>query len=78
MSAINPMLKEEAAFDEAETRAMAMAFDDVCRALDLPPDANGERQTIAIRIVDLARAGETDPGIVCERIVREAKAISKL
>ena len=72
-TATDPFLSEAAAFDEAATHAMAIAFDDVCKTLNLPPDAGEERKAIAVRIVDLARGGLTDPHVLLDRVVREAK-----
>ena len=63
-TAADPFLSESAAFDEAATRAMALAFEDVCDTLNLPADADDERKAIAIRIVDLARAGVTDAHVL--------------
>ena len=71
-TAADPFLSESAAFHEAATRAMALAFEDICDTLNLPADADDERKAIAIRIVDLARAGVTDPHVLSDRVVREA------
>jgi hypothetical protein len=40
---------------------MSVAFDEVCRALNVSPTANGAREAIATRIIELARRGECGP-----------------
>jgi hypothetical protein len=73
-SAIHPSMRERATFDESETHALAAAYDEICKSMNLPTDAAGDRETIAIRVIDLARAGELDPRVLCARVLREARA----
>ena len=49
-----------------------MAFEDVCKALDIAPGATREREVIAGRIIELARRGERSPTRLTERVLREA------
>jgi hypothetical protein len=72
MPAIEPFL--EAAFEPEATQAMVAAFEDVCRAINLPDQADRERQAVAVRIVELARRGERDPHRLRDRVLREAGA----
>ena len=60
MSTIVPFLKNGSVFDPKDIAAMSMALDDVCNALDLRDDSSA-RQVIAVRIIDLAKAGERSP-----------------
>ena len=53
-------------------KAMSMALEDVCAALKIPPDAGAARETIAIHIIDLARAGERSPTKLRDRVLAEA------
>jgi hypothetical protein len=53
---------------------MAAAFDEVCRALNLPESAIGEREALASKIIDLARSGERNSHQLIERVLREAGA----
>jgi hypothetical protein len=71
MPAILPFLTDHSAFDPEATRAMAAAFEDVCRALKLDGDARA-REAIAGRIIELARRGERDPARLRERVLRDA------
>jgi hypothetical protein len=76
MATVVPFIREyaEAAFEPEATAAMSTAFDDVCRALNIPQDMTNERETIAIRIIDLARTGVIDAAALRDRVVEEARA----
>jgi hypothetical protein len=69
--AIYPYVKEESAFDPVDVEAMSMAFDDVCAALMLNHDARA-RETVAARIIELARRGEHSPTKLRDRVLQEA------
>jgi hypothetical protein len=71
---ILPFLKDQTVFEPEATQAMSIAFDEACRALNLTNGAHRERETVAVRIIELARRGERDPKRLCERILREAGA----
>jgi hypothetical protein len=71
MPAILPFLKDQSVFDPEATHAMSVAFEDVCRALKLNGDARA-RETVALRIIELARRGERDPERLRARVLREA------
>jgi hypothetical protein len=74
MAAILPFLKDQPVFDPEAVQAMSIAFDEACRALKLTDGAARERETVAIRIIELARRGERDPTRLRERVLREAGA----
>lgn len=59
-------------FEPDAVSAMSTAFDEICRSLQLPDGATRERETIAVRIIELARRGERDAKRLSERILREA------
>ena len=71
MPAIGPFLRDQTAFEPESTRAMSVAFEDVCRVLKLDGDARA-REAIAVRIIELARRGERDPERLRDRVLREA------
>jgi len=72
MGTIIPFLRQQSAFDPEATSAMSAAFDAVCDALNLAPsDARG-RETVAARIIELARRGERDPARLRDRVLGEA------
>jgi hypothetical protein len=71
---ILPFLKEQSAFDPEATSSMSIAFEAVCNALRLPVgDARG-RETVAARIIELARRGERNAERLRDRVLREAGA----
>jgi hypothetical protein len=70
LSAIIPFLKD-AVFDQADIMAMSQALDDVCAALEVNEDMRA-RETIATRIIELARRGEHNPIKLRDRVLNEA------
>jgi hypothetical protein len=72
MATILPLLKDQPVFDPEALHAMSAALDQACDALKLPENAARERETVAVRIVELARRGERDPKRLCDRILHEA------
>jgi hypothetical protein len=75
MSAIHPFVKDPSAFEPNVTRAMSVAFEDVCRTLALDRDASANdaaRETIAAQIIALARDGEHDSARLRDIVLREA------
>jgi hypothetical protein len=67
---IRPYLKE-GAFGPETVAAMAAAFDNVCKTLDAVGRSDLGKETVAIKIIELARAGETDPVVLCEMTLSE-------
>lgn len=60
----------DGAFDPNDIKAMSMALDDVCAALNL---VNGDpaREVIAERIISLARNGERSPTRLRDRVLQQ-------
>src|SRR6202035_2800501 len=69
MAIILPFVKD-GVFDDKDITAMSTALD-VCKILNLRDDS-AAREVIAIRIIDLARAGERSPARLRDRILHEA------
>jgi len=67
---ITPFLTD-GTFDPEDIKAMSMALDDVCEALNLGI-GNPARETIAERIIALARNGERSPTLLRDRVLKEA------
>jgi hypothetical protein len=63
---------KECAFDPQDVSAMSLAFDEVCKALDLPADAASTREVIAIRIIELAKRGGRNPSFLRDQVLSEA------
>lgn len=66
-------LEERTVFEPQDIHSMSQALDEVCHALHLEADS-GARETIAVRIIDLAHQGERDPVRRSERPLAEAKS----
>ncbi len=50
---------------------MSAALEEVCRALNVNGDVKA-KETLAVRIIELARRGERDAGRLRDRVLREA------
>ena len=72
MGILLPFVRGQSVFESEELRAMSDALDQACYALRLPETAARERETVAVRIVELARRGERDPERLCERVLHDA------
>jgi hypothetical protein len=70
MATILPFVKD-GVFDQKDIAAMSTALDEVCKMLNLRDDSSA-KEVIAIRIIDLARAGERNPTRLRDRILHEA------
>jgi hypothetical protein len=74
MVAILPFSREECAFDPKDVTAMSVAFEEVCKQLDLPADATTTREVIAIRIIELAKRGQRSPTVLRDQVLREERS----
>ena len=57
-------------FDAETLRNMTQAFDAVCERLKLAPD-DPQRGDLATKIIELAAAGEREPGRLFARAIEE-------
>jgi hypothetical protein len=71
MAAIIPFLQDAGVFEPADIKGISMAFEDVCRALELDNNERA-RKTVAVRIIELARRGERSPTKLRDRALAEA------
>jgi len=69
MGAIHPFVS--VAFEPNDIEAMSHAYEDVCHALHINGDARA-RETIAERVIELARRGERCPTALRDRVLAEA------
>jgi hypothetical protein len=67
----------ENVFEPKDIAAMSMALDDVCKTLNLNNDSSA-RETVAVRIIDLAMAGERSPARLRDRVLHEAAVASRV
>ena len=71
---IRSYLGEQSTFEPLHVEAMSAALTDACCTLGIPhTDAKG-RETIAARIIDLARNGVFDAKALSARGVKEAQS----
>jgi hypothetical protein len=63
---ITPFLNGER-FDPETTRVLSVALEMTCIALRTGDCDDGVRQAIAIKIIELAKAGERNPDLLCEQ-----------
>jgi hypothetical protein len=67
-----PTLRAGGKFEPEDIEAMSLAFEELCKALDVRPGATREREAIAVRIIELYRRGERSPAHLTERVLKEA------
>ena len=67
---IRPYLKE-GAFGPETVSAMGRAFEDVCQKLESAGRSDFSKETIASKIIELARGGEADPVVLREMALME-------
>jgi len=67
---IRPFIKE-GAFGPDAISVMATAFEDACKALEASGRADITKETIATKIIELARGGEADPIVLREMALSE-------
>jgi hypothetical protein len=72
--AILPFARKECAFGPSDVTAMSVAFEEVCKRLDLPAGAVTTREGIAIRIIELAKRGERSPAVLRDRVLSEERS----
>ncbi len=67
---IRPFIKD-GAFGPEVISAMGAAFEDVCKAIDVSGGSDISKETIATKIIELARGGEADPIVLREMALSE-------
>jgi len=72
MVAIISSLRKDRVFDPEAIRAMSVAFDDICAALNVSESASAAREVIAERVIELAQRGERDPVRIREKVLAGA------
>jgi hypothetical protein len=71
MTTISPFLTGQPVFGPHDIQVMSMALDEVCDTLALNGDVRA-RETVATRIIELARRGERSPTKLRDRVLAEA------
>jgi hypothetical protein len=63
---ITPFINDEQ-FDPETTRVIGVALEMTCIALRTGDCDDGVREAIASKIIELAKAGERNPDVLCEQ-----------
>ena len=69
---ITPYLNGER-FDPEIMRVLGVAFGLVCIALQVEGSGDDVKQAIANKVIDLAKAGERNPDLLCERVLKDVR-----
>ena len=69
---IGPFLNGER-LDPETRRVLGIAFEMVCIALRTEGSDDFVKQAIATKIIDLARAGERNPDLLCEQVLKDIR-----
>ena len=67
-------LNDSPPFAQDEIVDMALAVDDVCKVLEIPPEDAPTLKSIAERVIEHAKRGERDPAVLAERVISELRA----
>ena len=65
------VFQENKVFRPQDIQAMSTALEDVCKTLNLPDEAKGERERLARKIIALARQGDCSAALLRGGILRE-------
>jgi hypothetical protein len=60
------------ALDPDAVHTVCIAYEEICRAMDIPDDATAQRNTIATRLIELVQGGEIDGSLLRDQVLREA------
>ena len=74
---IRQFLPDQTVFEPDAIKAMSEALEQVCTALHINGQIH-DRETVATRIIDLARSGVLDAKALSDRIIAETKALRSL
>jgi hypothetical protein len=60
-------------FDPETVRVLGVAFSQICIALRIGDSDDDVQQAIANKIIELAKAGERNPDLLCERALKDIR-----
>jgi hypothetical protein len=69
---ITPFLNGER-FDPESRRVLSVAFEMLCIALRTGDCDDGVKQAIATKLIAIAKAGERNPDILCEEVLKDIR-----
>jgi hypothetical protein len=68
---ISPYLRRQDAFEPDVIRAMSVAFVSVCDALSVKDKDRAAKESIALKVIELARVGEHDPAKLKKLVLQQ-------
>jgi hypothetical protein len=71
---IAPFLDGDIKFDPESKRVVGLAFEMARVALGLPDRDDVANEILAKRVIELAKAGERNPDLLCEGVLKEFRA----
>jgi hypothetical protein len=71
---IAPFLDGDIKFDPEAKRVVGLAFEMARVALGLPDRDDVANEILAKRVIELAKAGERNPDLLCEGVLKEFRA----
>ena len=69
---ITPYINGER-FEPETKRVLGVAFEQVCIALRIENSDDDVKQAIANKVIELVKAGERNPDILCERALEDIR-----
>ena len=69
---IRPFLNSEQ-FDQETLRVLGVAFEQVCIAVQTGDCEDDVKQAIANKVIELAKTGERNPDLLCERALKDIR-----
>jgi hypothetical protein len=64
------LIRQEAVFSPEEVSVITKAFDAALQSLGLVNRSDPVAETVARKIIDLARMGERDPDRLCDQVLK--------
>ena len=69
---ITPFLNGER-FDQEGRRVLSVALEMVCITLRIGDSGDDVKQAVATKLIELAKAGERNPDILCEEALKDIR-----
>ena len=66
-------LMQEASFEPDEVARMTAAYDVAMRELEVIDGADPRAELVAKKIIEISRAGERDPVLICVQALKELR-----
>jgi hypothetical protein len=81
VTSILPFIRKtspNAVFEPEVTRAMSLAFDEICERLAITPTSEAAREVVAHRVLEFAGKGERDPNRLRDAVLKSIGVPSRV